>query len=77
MSVAVRQSPRLLQRLLRTRSGASETPIRSANVTKRQIQLTTENFHDRLIKRRKDFIDSAVEAVSIDRELSSVINSNV
>ena len=78
MSLEVRRSPRLLERLL-TQGGVCETPKRSANVTKRQIQLTAEeSSHDRSIKkRRRDFVHSAVEAVSTDDDLSSVLNVTV
>ena len=74
MSLEVRRSPRLLERLL-TQGGACETPKRSANVTKQQIQLTAEeSSHNRSIKKRRDFVHSAVKAISTNHDLSSMLN---
>lgn len=80
MSCEVRRSPRLLERLL-AQPTSSETPKRSGNAPKRPIQLNVdEHSSDTPLKRRKkknDFLDSAVRAVTTDEKLSDLLNLDV
>jgi len=76
MNFKVRWSPRLLKKHL-VQSVSSETPKRSGNAPKRHMQLTNdEHSCDTPTKRRKkeDFIDSAIRAVSSDEDLSGFLN---
>ena len=58
---------------------ASETPKRSGSTSKRPIQLMDDE-HSMITKRQKtekDFVDSAIRAVTTDEHLSSLLNVTV
>ena len=78
MSGEVRRSPRLLERLLTQGSAeTSDTPKRSSGVAKRQIQLSAvEKSGEKSSKKRReeDLVDSLVEAFTVDRSLSGLLN---
>ena len=67
----MRRSPRLLKRML-AQSSASDTPRRSSSTAKRRIQVTAEERSSK--KRREDFIDAVVDALTVDHTLSGLLN---
>ena len=74
MSSEDRPSPVLLERLL-VQPTTSATPKRSSSISKRQIQLATEDQGTSSSNRRKtDIVDSVVEALSADQVLHSLLN---
>ena len=74
MSSEDRPSPVLLERLL-VQPTISATPKRSSSISKRQIQLATEDQGTSSSNRRKtDIVDSVVEALSADQVLHSLLN---
>ena len=76
-SGGVRRSPRLLKRML-AHPAASETPKRSGSTSKRPIQLLDdEHSTAKRHKTEKDFVDSAIRAVTTDEHLSSLLNVTV
>ena len=78
MSGGVKQPPRLLEQLL-VQPTSSGTPKRNGNAPKRSIQLTVdEHSRDTPMKRKnKDFVDSAVRAITADEGLSDLLNLDV
>ncbi len=73
-SGGVRRSPRLLKRML-AQPAVSETPKRSGSASKRPIQLLDdEPSTAKRQKTEKDFVDSAIRAVTTDDHLSTVLN---
>ena len=75
MSIELRRSPRLLQQKL-AEANAFETPKRSSNVSKRQIELTAEERScERSSKKsREDLVDSVVKAFTADCALTGLLN---
>lgn len=74
MLSGVRRSPKLLKRML-AQPTSSETPKRSDSAPKRPVQPSeNECSSTKRQKTEKDFVDSAIRAVSTDEYLSGVLN---
>ena len=73
-SGGVRRYPRLLKRML-AQPASSETPKRSGSASKRPIQpLDDEHSTAKRQKTEKDFVDSAIRAVTTDEHLATLLN---
>ena len=75
MSIELRRLPRLLQKKL-AEANAFETPKRSSNISKRQIELTAEERSCEWSskKSREYLVDSVVKAFTADCALTGLLN---
>ena len=74
MSCEVKQLPRLLNHTL-LQPVISEMPHQSSSVMKHKIQIGADDrFQENFKERMTDFIDSVVEAVTMDKVLGGLLN---